>query len=199
MKFRLRMMLCIVMLLALVFGAGGSILISVSFSQSMAGQRDMALKNYRMLQTTMVLANSISAQTGYEDLVSTLRQLDGQSGAPWRGLRLTDGTVTMYDSGALPFSDSAAVGGEAGRCYIRLFENDGVGTVQVSGVLQVNEAAVYLDVGYDVSHLYAIRQNQLDIYYRLLAAVVGLGRPETFPDGAATGTPAAAMISRQTR
>ena len=31
----------------------------------------------------------------------------------------------------------------------------------------------------------------------MAAAVVGLGRPEVLPDGAATGTPARAMISRQ--
>ena len=167
-------MLSVVMLLALAFGVGGSLLISVSFNQSMASEKTVAMRSFRMVETTMVLANSIAAQTGYDDLVDTLRQLDRQGEAPWRGLRLRDGASDLYMSGTLPFGDSAA-GDDVGRCYIRLYEDDGVGTLQVSGLIQVNEASLTLDAGYDVSHLYAVRQRQLDIYYRLLAAVVLLG------------------------
>ena len=175
MKFRLRMMLLDVMLLALVFGAGGSILISVSFSQSMNSEKTTALRSYRMIETAMVLANSISSQTAYEDLVDTLRQLDSQSDTPWRGLRLHDGQRALYQSGTLPFDMDQQLPWEKGRCYTRLAENDGVATIQVSGAIQVNTIDIYLDVGYDVSHLYAIRQNQMDVYYRLLLAVVALG------------------------
>ena len=173
MKFRLRMMLCIVMLLALVFGAGGSMLISVSFRESLASEQMGAVRSHRMIGSTMVLANSISAQTGYSDLVDTLRQLDSQGDAPWVGLRLTDGEETLYRSGNLPFETSAA--SEPGQSYIRLFTNDGLGLLQVSGLLQVNGEYLSLDASYNVSHLYSIRQTQMEIYYRLLAAVVGLG------------------------
>ena len=57
------MTLCIVMLLALVFGAGGSMLISVSFRQSLESERDTAVRSFRMVESTMVLANSISPPT----------------------------------------------------------------------------------------------------------------------------------------
>ncbi len=173
MKFRLRMMLSIVMLLALVFGAGGSMLISVSFRQSMDGEKTVAVRSFGMIQNTMVLANSIADQTGYNDLVDTLRQLDKQGTTPWRGLRLRDGDGDLYASGSLPFADSAA--GEDGVCSVRLYEDEGLATLQISGLIQVNGAYLTLDAGYDVSHLYAIRQTQLDIYYRLLAVVIVLG------------------------
>ncbi len=174
MKFRLRMMLCMVMLLALLFGAGGSILISVSFQESLDSERDMAMRSYRTVETAMVLANSISAQRDYGDVVSTLGQMDGQGDAMWSGLCLREGDNVLYQRGTLPFADTAA--GEPGRCSIRLYESDGVGILQVSGTLQVsNGATLTLDAGYNVSHLYAVRRMQLDIYYRLLAAVVALG------------------------
>ena len=174
MKFRLRMMLCMVMLLALLFGAGGSILISVSFQESLDSERDMAMRSYRTVETAMVLANSISAQRDYGDVVSTLGQMDGQGDAMWSGLCLREGDNVLYQRWTLPFADTAA--GEPGRCSIRLYESDGVGILQVSGTLQVsNGATLTLDAGYNVSHLYAVRRMQLDIYYRLLAAVVALG------------------------
>ena len=172
MKFRLRMMLCMVMLLALVFGAGGSMLISVSFRRGMESEQTTALKSYQMVQTAMVLANSISSQTDLGDVTDTLRQLD-RGGAPWSGLRLTSEGTALYASGTLPFSDSAA--GEPGRCYTRLYDGGGAAVLQVSGMLRVNEKWLLLDAGYDVSHLYAVRQTQMGIYYRLLAAVAAVG------------------------
>ena len=174
MRFRLRMTLCIVMLLALAFGAGGTMLISVSFRESLDSERDIAVRSHRMLANTLVLANNISAQTDIEDLVSTLRQLDRQDAAPWSGLRLQQGERVLYASGSLPYPDTAAA--EPGQCYIRLYANDGVGVLQVSGMLQVNSGDyLSLDAGYTVSHLYAVRQIQMDIFYRLLAAVVTVG------------------------
>ncbi len=174
MKFRLRMTLCIVMLLALVFGAGGSMLISVSFRESLDSEQALAVRSHRVLGNTLVLANNISAQTGYAGLVDTLRQLDGQGESMWSGLRLSDGERNLYQSGSLPYDGTAAE--EPGKCYVRLYENDGVGILQVSGMIQVNGgASLTLDAGYSVSHLYSVRQIQLSIYYRLLAAVVVLG------------------------
>ena len=167
------MTLCIVMLLALVFGAGGSMLISVSFRQSLESERDTAVRSFRMVESTMVLANSISPQTGYEDLTGTLRQLDSQADAPWSGLRLSDGTRSLYESGSLPFP--VQLSGEPELCTVRLWADDGAGILQVSGALQVNNSYLYLDAGYSVSHLYTLRQIQLNIYYRLLAAVVAVG------------------------
>ncbi len=174
MRFRLRMTLCIVMLLALVFGAGGSMLISVSFREGLDSEQTIAVRSHRMIANTLVLANNISAQTDYDGLVDTLRQLDGQGESLWTGLRLTDGERTLYQSGSLPYDATAA--SEPEKCYVRLYENDGVGVLQVSGMLQVNGGeALYLDAGYGVSHLYSVRQIQVGLYYRLLAAVVALG------------------------
>lgn len=175
MKFRLRMMLCIVMLLALTFGAGGSILISVSFRQSLENERDTAIKSYRMIENTMVLANSISLQSELSDLGSTLRQLDDQSDTQWSALRLSSDSGVLYRSGSLPFETDTAVAMEEGRCYVRLYRQENVSQLQVSGTLQVNGEYLYLDAVYDVSDLYELRDSQLAIYYRLLLAVVLVG------------------------
>lgn len=175
MKFRLRMMLCIVMLLALTFGAGGSILISVSFRQSLENQRDTAIKSYRMIENTMVLANSISLQSELSDLGSTLRQLDDQSDTQWSALRLSSDSGVLYRSGSLPFETADSASWEEGRCYVRLYRQESVSQLQVSGTLQVNGEYLYLDAVYDVSDLYELRDSQLAIYYRLLLAVVLVG------------------------
>lgn len=175
MRFRLRMMLSIVMLLALVFGVGGTILIAVSFSQTLSGERTTALKSYRMIENAMALANSISTQTGYGDLVDTLSQLDSQDSTQWVGLRLRDDELNaLYESGFLPYDENGD-GWQEGQCYIRLYHQGGESVMQVSGVMQVNGRNVYLDAGFDVSHLYDTRRVQLELYYRLLVAMVVLG------------------------
>ncbi|MCD7770058.1 MAG: HAMP domain-containing histidine kinase [Oscillospiraceae bacterium] len=175
MSFRLRTMLCIVMLLALTFGAGGSMLISLSFRESLENEQDTAIKSYRMIENTMVLANSISLQSELTDLGSTLRQLDEQSDTQWSVLQLSSDASVLYRSGSLPYDSEDTGDWEEGQCHVRLYREDGVSLLQVSGILQVNRQTLYLAAAYDVSDLYELRDSQLAIYYRLLLAVVLVG------------------------
>ena len=52
MKFRLKMTLCMLSVLSLLFGAGGSLLISGFFQDSLEREKDAAFSSYRMAWST---------------------------------------------------------------------------------------------------------------------------------------------------
>lgn len=173
MKFRVKMTLAIIILLSLVFGIGGSLLISVSFTSTLENEKDAALRSYRAVQNTLLLANSISQQTQYDDIVNTLTQLDGQNSALWSGVYLSGPDGALYRSGILP--SALLEDAEEGYCRISVFEDKDGRYIQVSGTIKVNENSLALHIVSDVTKIYDIRQTQISIYQRLFAVVVALG------------------------
>lgn len=173
MKFRVKMTLSIIILLSLVFGIGGSLLISVSFTSTLENEKEAALHSYNTVQNTLLLANSIIKQTEYDDIVSTLAQLDSQNNSLWSGVYLSGPDGTLYRNGILPASLSDTY--DDGYCRVSIFEDGDGKYIQVSGTINVNETALYLSIVSDVTQIYEIRQTQLGIYQKLLAAVVLLG------------------------
>ena len=59
MKFHLKMTLCMLAVLAALFGAGGSLLISESFEDSLEREKTAALGDYRMAWGTLQIVNSM--------------------------------------------------------------------------------------------------------------------------------------------
>ena len=55
MRFRLKMMLGMLCLLAVLFGVGGSLLIALSFESSLEREEESARESYRMLLDTLTV------------------------------------------------------------------------------------------------------------------------------------------------
>ena len=83
MSFRTKIMLCTAVLIALAFGLGGTLLISLSFQNALDQQEERAVQSFQTVQSTLGLVNSVSSQTQEEDVVSVLRHMDTQSGGAW--------------------------------------------------------------------------------------------------------------------
>ena len=64
MKFHLKMTLCMLAVLAVLFGAGGSLLISESFEDSLEREKAAALGGYRMAWGTLQIVNGMDACLG---------------------------------------------------------------------------------------------------------------------------------------
>lgn len=176
MKFRVKTALCITMLLALAFALGGSMLISASFRSTLENEKVTALQSYKLVQSTLYIANSISKQTDYEDVASTLTQLDTQGSALWSGIKLSDREKDIYSSGIMPFSSSASTSEYDGAtCYTRLSYDGSRNYLQISGIVNVNSESLYLDMSYDITSIYTIRDTQISIYQKMLVAVIVIG------------------------
>ena len=60
MKFRVKMTLWMLAVLSLLFGAGGSLLISGFFNDSLEREKDAAFSSYRMAWSALQIVNSLT-------------------------------------------------------------------------------------------------------------------------------------------
>ncbi|MFQ6879830.1 MAG: sensor histidine kinase [Oscillospiraceae bacterium] len=99
MKFRLKIMACMLCLMSVLFGAGGSALILISFQKSLEGEIATAENSYRMLLYTLQVAGGTDLFAGTENMRNALRQMTGQKGAYWDAVLLVSGDEVVYRQG----------------------------------------------------------------------------------------------------
>ena len=101
MKFRLKIMACMLCLMSVLFGAGGSALILISFQNSLEGEIATAENSYRMLLYTLQVAGGTDLFAGTENMRNALRQMTGQKGAYWDAVLLASGDEVVYRQGEI--------------------------------------------------------------------------------------------------
>ena len=89
MKFYLKMTLSMLALLSLLFGIGGSLLISGSFQNSLEREKVAAFGDYRMAWGTLQIVNSRDPYLDREAIARVMEQLYQQNSAAWASLRRT--------------------------------------------------------------------------------------------------------------
>ena len=90
MKFRVKMTLWMLAVLSLLFGAGGSLLISGFFHDAMEREKDAAFASYRMAWSALQIVNGLDPYLDTEAI--TRRRTSSMNRAPpwrvcWRGNR----------------------------------------------------------------------------------------------------------------
>ena len=98
MSYRLKLILTISVLIALTFSAGGTILISVSFRNSLETETQAALNDFQGIQNTLYLLNSLGSQTGFDNLREALGGMAEQKVGRWQALCLKTGGHTIYQT-----------------------------------------------------------------------------------------------------
>ncbi len=178
MRFRTKILLSTVLVLALSFGVGGTLLLSLSFSSLLGEEEDAAVQSYRMVQSTLSLVNAVSDQTGPEDVADILSQLAGQQPGGGITLRVREGAGETVYLGDSRFSDLlldlwADTQEEQG--VMQLFSAGESRYYQITSQFRMGETVCYLDGLYDMSSVYALRESQQQIYFRVFWVVVALG------------------------
>lgn len=164
MKFRVKITLCMLGLLSLLFGAGGSLLISASFHNALDREREAAYNSYQMVLGTLQIVNRLNRQSGYEDISRTLGQISEQNTGAWSALRLYTAEAAVYEYGS-PLPQALAGPAEPGRCVIRYQSTDGGGRLlALSGTLEAGGETLYLDMTREISPLFEARQAQQQAY-----------------------------------
>ena len=158
MKFRTKMAICMVWLLALAYGIGGSLLISSSFHASLEQEKDSARRSCQML------LNTLSVVQSYSDVTETLRRLDS-SQTEWCGLAVYSNDSQIYRSGQLP--DDAQ--GDAD--VLRVMDD----YLVISCAAGSGLTELRLVAGYGIRSIYVQRDAQLRIYRWTFAIVVVAG------------------------
>ena len=171
MRFRYRLVITIVLLIALSFGIGGTVLITVSFNTSLEEQTGAALNSYMSVRNTLYLLNSLGEQTDYAGITLALEGMEG----PWQALRLTNAEEVLFQSGythLLSNDIPEPVAEQYG--YMHVYDENGHG-LQVVSTIQMGEALLLLQARFDTSNVYMARQTQLRLFFIIYIVVVLLG------------------------
>ena len=175
MSYRLKLILTISVLIALTFSVGGTILISVSFRNSLEAETQTALNDFQGIQNTLYLLNSMGSQTGFDNLREALNGMAEQKVGHWQALCLKAGDHTIYQSRGELLAGYVLPALSTSQCsYIRLDDDYGQGLLTQSTIAAGTEKLV-LTARFDFSPLYRTRQEQNRIYLTAYAAVVTVG------------------------
>lgn len=175
MSFRLRLVVTISVLIAIAFGAGGTVLISASFQASLSQEREQALHSYETVQNTLYLMNSLGTQTDYESLSSALSQMAERNVVHWQGLTLKNNAETIYQSNSQVLTGYTLPLPEAEQCvYTSITDPYGHGLL-VSSTITAEEDQLVLMARFDLTSVYVARQTQQQLFFLIYIAVVLLG------------------------
>ena len=176
MKFHLKMTLSMLVLLSLLFGIGGSLLISGSFRDSLEREKSAAFGDYRMAWGTLQIVNSLNPYLDREAIAQTMAQLYQQNSASWSDLRLSAGDEVLYESGVTRASFlqsiQAAEDPQPGGCRFCVADDlEGRHYLVFSGAVETGKDVLRLTTSHDISALYAARQDQQRTYLQVFAVM----------------------------
>lgn len=162
MKFRTKVTFCMISLMSVLFGAGGSALISFSFQDALHQEEKSAKESYSMILNTLQIVNNMENWSTEQDVSQVLEQLSSQ-GASWSAIHLFSEDTSFYSQGEIVSSlqDLTAHTDSTHCAYTVLSLPDSAYYLQVSGSFSIGNTVLYLDVAYDISSIYATREQQL--------------------------------------
>ena len=169
MRFRLKIALCMLCLLSVLLGAGGSLLISSSFSDSLDHERQAAYSSYQSVLGIMQIVCGVLQPSDAEGIAEVLSQLPPQNDRA--ALRLYNGEKNIYQEGTFPEADLPH---ESGACAVSHVNADGARYLAVSGTLDVAGEMLFLDMLYDASPIYETRNTELRAYGQVFVLLVVL-------------------------
>lgn len=183
MRFRLRLIITISVLIALTFGIGGTALITTSFHEALHKETSSVLDEFEGLQNTLSLLNSLGAQSSYSGLCATLAELEERGMASWQAISLSDDAQILYSSGTAPLlmrSDAADSLTHAARkataTCVYWPVSDGSGHAIIACcLLSAGERLLTLTARFDITAIYDARQMQQRLFLAIYSAVVLLG------------------------
>ena len=168
MSFRFRLIVTISVLIALAFGIGGTVLISVSFQSALEAETERALRDFEAVQNTLYLINSLGEQTDYEGLGKILGQMHGS----WQGISMAYEDTVLFSSGKINSVIELTQTDRLG--YQRIADPSGQGLVAAC-LIDVGREQLTLHARFDLSGVYQRRDSQQKLYLWVYLAVVLLG------------------------
>ena len=171
MRFRYRLIITIALLIALSFGIGGTLLITVSFNTALEEQTNAALNSYMSVRNTLYLLNSLGEQRDYESMVMALEEIEG----PWDAMRVKlNGNLLFQSEWGWKISDALPEPMPEQYGYLHLRDDYGH-SLQMISTIQMGEDQLLLEARFDTSDVYTSRQVQLKLFFLIYTVVVLLG------------------------
>lgn len=173
MSFRLKITVCMIWLLALVFGIGCGLMVSLSFHRSLEQELTNARSAFRMTAETLRLINETDSPESLDNITGTLSALRRQN--VWSSVRLAVDGVPVYAEGDASERMLALATDTAHSRAVAFEGADGRYYLQIGGMLSADRETLALDIAYDISSIYATRSEQLSLCRRLFWVMIAAG------------------------
>lgn len=174
MKFRIKIMLCTTLLLALSFGLGGSLLIQLSFNSMLKQEKISALESYRMISHTLKTINQMNNRFIKEEITDILNQLKQQRLLDNSYLRLMQNEEVLFSNDAHAKFPAPPTNQTQSEAFIFRAE-DGKEYYQISGPIHYGDTTLTLQGVYPLTQVFETRQMQLKNYHYIFLFVLFCG------------------------
>ena len=178
MKFKHKLVLCMVALLGLSFGLGGTMLIHRSFKTSLSSTIDSDLQNYESIQSTLLIAVDTNSVSSYIDMSNIINQLSAQGNSNRKNiiLRNSDMEVVSIMNSSCTYKEMKP--SDENTCNSIIWRENNNYYLQLCSSMDINTENLdisQMDIVYDITSVYAARAQEQNTFRLLLIAIFVVG------------------------
>lgn len=178
MKFKHKLVLCMVVLLGLSFGLGGTILIHRSFKTSLSSTIDSDLLNYESIQSTLLIAVDTNSVSSYIDMSNIINQLSAQGNSNRKNIILRNSDMEVVSIMNSSFTYKEMKPSDENTCNSIIWRENNNYYLQLCSSMDINTENLdisQMDIVYDITSVYAARTQEQNTFRLLLIAIFVVG------------------------
>ena len=178
MKFKHKLVLCMVVLLGLSFGLGGTILIHRSFKTSLSSTIDSDLLNYESIQSTLLIAVDTNSVSSYIDMSNIINQLSAQGNSNRKNIILRNSDMEVVSIMNSSFTYKEMKPSDENNCNSIIWRENNNYYLQLCSSMDINTENLdisQMDIVYDITSVYAARAQEQNTFRLLLIAIFVVG------------------------
>lgn len=178
MKFKHKLVLCMVVLLGLSFGLGGTILIHRSFKTSLSSTIDSDLLNYESIQSTLLIAVDTNSVSSYIDMSNIINQLSAQGNSNRKNIILRNSDMEVVSIMNSSFTYKEMKPSDENTCNSIIWRENNNYYLQLCSSMDINTKNLdisQMDIVYDITSVYAARAQEQNTFRLLLIVIFVVG------------------------
>lgn len=178
MKFKHKLVLCMVVLLGLSFGLGGTILIHRSFKTSLSSTIDSDLLNYESIQSTLLIAVDTNSVSSYIDMPNIINQLSAQGNSNRKNIILRNSDMEVVSIMNSSFTYKEMKPSDENTCNSIIWRENNNYYLQLCSSMDINTENLdisQMDIVYDITSVYAARAQEQNTFRLLLIVIFVVG------------------------
>ena len=178
MKFKHKLVLCMVALLGLSYGLGGTMLIHRSFKTSLSSTIDSDLQNYESIQSTLLIAVDTNSVSSYIDMSNIINQLSAQGNSNRKNIILRNSDMEVVSIMNSSFTYKEMKPSDENTCNSIIWRENNNYYLQLCSSMDINTENLdisQMDIVYDITSVYAARAQEQNTFRLLLIAIFVVG------------------------
>ena len=172
MKFRYKVTLCMISMIAFIFGIGGTFLLYSSFQSSINREKISAIKSFDMVIHTFSLLSQETAWTTASEISNDFGKIVEQNDL-FAAISLHKDKELIYKSSDF-VNNMEEMGDKAdyGNVAYKIIRSENNSYIQLCSVIKAENVDLYIDALYDVTKVYEQREELQRLYIAVFLLVV---------------------------